>query len=133
MPECAFCGGRVLPANIVKGEVPICASCRGVLDQYLEARAVDYMQTELKEKLPEMLEQTLANWEGRAFVVKFEDKWNRQLSNKVKEVVAESLADLVKAEIAEALKSGLAALVSGARPLSRGRKANDSKTSTGDL
>jgi arsenate reductase-like glutaredoxin family protein len=133
MPDCAFCGGRVLPANMVKGDKvlghPVCDKCRLILDEYMESRAVDYMQSQVQEMLPEMLEETLAKWEGRAFVVKFEDKWNRQLEGKVKEVIAEALADLVKEEVAGALKGGLASLMSGARPLARGKKHSDSKTS----
>jgi len=131
LPSCSFCEGKVLPADMEKSgrKHPVCAHCRQVLDEYMETRAVDYMQTELEDKLPEMLEQTLADWEGRAFVVKFDDKWNKQLSGKVQEVISESLADLVKAEVAEALKSGLSALVSGSRPLARGKKHSDSKTS----
>ena len=122
MPSCIFCGKHVLPANAVKGEPSVCSVCRDVLDQYMESRAVEYMQEKLKEDLPGLVEDTISHWNGRAFVVKFEDKWNKRIEGQIKEIIADSLADIVKEQVAEALRDGLASLVSGARPLSRVKK-----------
>ena len=122
MPSCAFCGGKVLPCNATEGKPPVCSKCRGVLDEYMESRAVEYMQDKLKEDLPGMLTETLSNWNGRSFVVKFEDRWNKKLGEQVKAIVAESLSEMIRWEVEDALKAGIASLAAGSRPLAKGKK-----------
>lgn len=113
MPPCSFCGRKVLPASIAKSERrhPVCDKCRQVLDEYLESR--------VQESLPEQLKELL---EEGDYKLAFEEKWDTVIADTIKTEVSGAIEDLVKEQVAAALKGGLATLVSGARPLSRGRK-----------
>lgn len=137
MPPCSFCGGKVLPANIVKGERKhaVCAHCRQVLDEYMEARVQEYLPEQIKEALSEdnydkvFGDKIREIMEAGNYKMAFEDKWDTIIANTIKAEVSGAVEELVKEKVAEALKSGLSALVSGARPLARGKKPSDSKTS----
>ncbi len=149
MPPCSFCGGKVLPANIVKGERKhaVCAHCRQVLDEYMETRAAEYMESVLKEKLDnyeppvEVIQQAIADHLSEFIDAKMLG-WEIQFKQKMDELYDQTidalradlktsachrdspdmlgLEDVITKTVQRVFKEGLTSLKP--QPLSRGKK-----------
>ncbi len=144
MPACSFCGGKVLPANMVDREHPVCTHCRNVLDEYMETRAAECVETQIKEALEnyelpvEKVRETIADHLGEFLDAKILT-WEIQFKQKMDELYDQTIdalrADLktssgspdmlgLEAVIAETVqrvfREGLASLKPA--PLSRGKK-----------
>ena len=134
----------MLPANTVDREHPVCTHCRQVLDEYMETRVAEYMDSVLKERLDkyeppvEVIQQAIADHLGEFIDAKMLG-WEMQFKQKMDELYDQTIdalrADLktssgspdmlgLEAVIAETVqrvfREGLASLKPA--PLSRGKK-----------
>lgn len=150
MPPCIFCGAHVLPCNVGKatdGErklPPVCGNC----DLHLDVLTQDRVDAAVKEALEnfELPKDTVMEAIAEhidEFVKAKQLKWEITIVERIDKAIEEELDKALKCRpsvtgnmdgaikelVAEALKGGLASLMSGARPLARGKKQSDSKTS----
>jgi len=103
MPACSFCGGKVLPCNMVDKEHPVCTHCRNVLDEYMETRAAEYMESVLKEKLEnyeppvEVIQQAIADHLSEFIDAKMLG-WEIQFKQKMDELYDQTI-DALRADL----------------------------------
>ncbi len=103
MPACSFCGGKVLPANMVDREHPVCTHCRNVLDEYMETRAAECVETQIKEALEnyelpvEKVRETIADHLGEFLDAKILT-WEIQFKQKMDELYDQTI-DALRADL----------------------------------